>query len=169
MPLDFVKMAQSEAADATRLLTQFLTEDEFYLDSAGNYGDSGPGGVARAVTLFLARPELGFVWLGYDGDDAMSCCIVSFAISTSAGALVGKLDDVYVAAPWRGKGAGSAMIEALKAELKEMGCARLDTAVHMQNAGAARFYARLGFRRLNEERLAAVLYKVAVDSEGAAS
>jgi hypothetical protein len=39
----------------------------------------------------------------------------------------------------------------------------------MQNAGAARFYARLGFRRLNEERLAAVLNKVAVDSEGAAS
>jgi GNAT superfamily N-acetyltransferase len=157
MHLEFMKMAQSEAADATRLLTQFLSEDEFYLDSAARYGDSGPGGVARAVTLFLARPELGFVWLGYDGDDAVACCFVSFAISTSAGAVVGKLDDVFVAAPWRGKGAGSAMIAALKAELKEMGCARLDTAVHVKNGGARRFYARLGFRALNEERLAMVL------------
>ena len=157
MALDFMKMAQGEAADATRLLTQFLTEDAFYLDSAASYGDRGPAGVARAVALFLARPELGFVWLGYEGEEAVACCFVSFGISTSAGAVVGKLDDVFVVASRRGKGMGGAMIAALKAELHEMGCARLDTAVHVRNDGARRFYARLGFRPLNEERLAMVL------------
>jgi GNAT superfamily N-acetyltransferase len=81
----------------------------------------------------------------------------AYAISTSMGRVVAKLDDVFVAADYRGKGVGTRMLESLKAECrkKKIGC--IDTAVHKGNPGAAKYYARLGFKALEEERLAVVL------------
>ena len=79
------------------------------------------------------------------------------AISTSRGGLVAKLDDVTIGAGWQGRGVGGAMLEALAAHLRAEGAARIDTACHRDNAGAWRFYERLGFRPLDEERLALVL------------
>ena len=70
---------------------------------------------------------------------------------------MGKLDDVFVAAAYRRKGVGTKMLKALKAELKKKNIGRIDTAVHMRNPGAARYYNRLGFKTLGEERLAMVL------------
>jgi len=46
-----------------------------------------------------------------------------------------------------------ALCEALRAD----GIARIDTACHRDNEGAWRFYARLGFRPLDEERIALLL------------
>ena len=154
----FRKMTKADAPAATALLRAFLAEDEFYLDSGAAYGDmTGGQGVAAAVELFLTRPELGFIWLALRDGKAAGCCIICYAISTSIGGLVGKLDDVFVADGARGQGIGSAMLDALAAALKQEGVGRIDTAVHHKNSEAARFYARLGFKALNEERLAKVL------------
>ena len=109
------------------------------------------------MALFLRRPELGFVWLAYADGKPAGCCVICYAISTSIGGVVGKLDDVFVAADYRGKGVGTKMIEALKVELKKRKIGRIDTAVHKNNPGAAKYYARLGFKTLGEERLAVVL------------
>ena len=50
--------------DAARdLLAGFLGGDPHYLASAASYGDAGTEALPRALDLFLARPELGFVWL----------------------------------------------------------------------------------------------------------
>jgi GNAT superfamily N-acetyltransferase len=156
-----LKMTKRTRADAQALLQTFLREDEHYLASSAAYGDKGPKmgpkALKRAVALFLRRPELGFVWLAYADGKAAGVCIVCYAVSTSIGGVVGKLDDVFVAGDHRGKGVGTKMIEALKAELKKKKIGRIDTAVHMRNPGAARYYARLGFRPLGEERLALVL------------
>ena len=46
---------------------------------------------------------------------------------------------------------------ALETQLKKAKAKRIDTAVVTDNAGAARFYARMGYRELGEERLAKVL------------
>ncbi len=83
--------------------------------------------------------------------------MVCYAVSTSMGKVVGKLDDVFVAAAYRGKGVGTGMLKALKVELKKKKIGRIDTAVHMRNPDAARYYKRLGFKALGEERLAVVL------------
>ena len=64
---------------------------------------------------------------------------------------------MFVAADYRGKGVGTKMLRALKAELKKKNIGRIDTAVHKGNPGAARYYTRLGFKALGEERLAMVL------------
>ena len=161
MKLTFRKMTARQTKDAKALLATFLREDEHYLDSSAAYGDRGPKegarALKRAVALFLRRPELGFVWLAYADGKPAGCCVICYAVSTSMGKVVGKLDDVFVAAEYRGKGVGSKMLKALKAELNKKKIGRIDTAVHMNNPDAARYYERLGFKKLGEERLAVVL------------
>jgi len=150
-------MTAETEADAFRLINEFLREDAHYLDSSAAYGDAGPEALRRALSLFLSRPELGFVWLSYEGGEAVGVCVVCFAVSTSAGAVVAKLDDFYVAAGRTGRGIGSAHVEGLKEELRRAGVRRIDTSVHLDNPGARRFYERHGFQSLREERLACVL------------
>ena len=155
--LECAPMTAQTRAQAWRLLGAFLAGDDHYRASAGPYGDGGPQALERALELFLARPELGFVWLACRGVAALGACVVCYAISTSRGSLVAKLDDVTVDASAQGQGIGAAMIAALITHLRAEGVTRIDTACHRANAGAWRFYERLGFRTLDEERLALLI------------
>lgn len=154
-------MTLATRADARALLGAFLGDDPHYLASAATYGDGGAVALERALDLFLARPELGFVWLAQVPEGAalrtVGACVVCRAISTSRGAVVAKLDDVSIDAGWRGRGVGQAMLAALMTHLRADDIGRIDTACHRDNAGAWRFYARLGFRPLDEERIAVLL------------
>ncbi len=146
---------------AAALLGEFLRGDGHYVASSAAYGDGGADALARALDLFLAWPEQGFVWLAFaEGGEppaAVGACVVCFAISTSRGTLVAKLDDVTIAADWQNRAVGSTMLAALAARLRADGITRIDCACHRDNAGAWRFYERLGFRPLDEERIALLL------------
>ena len=157
MSLSAKVMADAELEAAFSLLRAFLASDEHYRDSANAYGDRGPEALRHALRLFLSRPELGFVWLVLDAGTVLGCCVVCYAISTSAGAIVAKLDDVCVLPGREGQGTGTALIDSLKTELRSRGVRRIDTSCHIENLRARDFYVRLGFRSLNEERLALVL------------
>jgi len=151
-------MSARTRAAAADLLAAFLTQDEHYRDSAARYGDGGRPALERALDLFLSQPHTGFVWLAATAPgDVVGACVVCYAISTSRGALVAKLDDVTIRADWQGRGAGTALLEGLAAHLRTQGVTRIDTACHRDNEGAWRFYERLGFRPLHEERLALLL------------
>jgi ribosomal protein S18 acetylase RimI-like enzyme len=155
-------MTGATRGEARRLLGRFLQGDAHYRSSATAYGDGGAPALERALDLFLARPEVGFVWLALappagSGARAVGACVVCRAISTSRGALVAKLDDVTIAEDWRGRGVGGQMLAALADHLRREGMARTDCGCHRANEGAWRFYARLGFRPLDEERLAWLL------------
>ena len=151
------RMTEATRGEAERLLRQFLSDDEHYRASASIYGDGGAQALSRALDLFLARPEIGFVWLAMLGDTAVGACVVCQAISTSRGGLVAKLDDVTVDKRSQGRGVGSAMLAALADHLRTGGFLRIDTACHRDNEGAWRFYARHGYRPLDEERIALLL------------
>jgi GNAT superfamily N-acetyltransferase len=148
-------------ADAFALLAEFLQGDDHYRASSAVYGDGGRDALARALDLFLERPDLGFVWLAYSDaggvPTAVGACVVCRAISTSRGTLVAKLDDVTIARAWQRQGVGGAMLAALGHELRRQGISRIDTACHRDNAGAWRFYARRGFLPLDEERISLLL------------
>jgi ribosomal protein S18 acetylase RimI-like enzyme len=154
-------MHTATRADALALLGAFLGGDEHYRASAGVYGDGGREALERALDLFLARPEIGFVWLAFAGEGvtraAAGVCVVCYAISTARGTIVAKLDDVHVADGWQGRGVGSAMLGTLAGHLRAAGVTRIDCGCHRDNAGAWRFYERLGFRPLAEERIALLL------------
>ena len=151
------KMAAADVADAFEMLRVFLTKDEHYLASSQAYGDRGFQGLNDALDLFLEQPELGFVWMAYDDIGVAGICVVCYAISTSMGAVVAKLDDVSVKEDRRGSGVGTALLEQLKEQLRKESATRIDVGVHLENPEARRFYEQLGFVALNEERLACVI------------
>ena len=151
------RMTATDVPDAFDMLSAFLGEDEHYLASSKAYGDRGTEALMDALDLFLTRPELGFVWLAYDDEGSAGICVVCYAISTSLGTLVGKLDDVSVKENRRGKGIGTALIQQLKQELHKHNVMRIDVAVHIDNPEARGFYEKLGFTALNEERLACLI------------
>jgi ribosomal protein S18 acetylase RimI-like enzyme len=95
--------------------------------------------------------------MAFDEDGAAAVCVVCYAISTSMGSIVAKLDDVSVKDDRRGRGIGTELIEQLKAHLRSESVTRIDVAVHMENPEARRFYEKSGFVRLNEERLSCVI------------
>src|SRR6267143_5928617 len=150
-------MTAADVTDAFEMLRVFLREDEPYLASSKAYGDRGFQGLNDALDLFLEQPELGFVWMAYDDTGAAGVCVICYAISTSMGAVVAKLDDVSVKADRRGQGVGTALLEQLKEQLRRESVTRIDVAVHVENPEARRFYEALGFVGLNEERLACVI------------
>ena len=160
-PIACARMDAAGRADALAILGAFLGGDAHYRASAGAYGDGGTHALERALDLFLARPEIGFVWLARaahaGGRAAVGACVVCYAISTARGTLVAKLDDVHVADGWQGRGVGRAMLGALFDALRAAGISRVDCGCHRDNAGAWRFYETLGFRPLDEERIALLL------------
>jgi len=154
-------MTAATMGDARDVLAAFLTDDQHYRASSPAYGDGGVKALDRALALFVARPDLGFVWLAWAREDhrhiAVGACVVCRAISTSRGGVVAKLDDVTIRDGWQGRGVGGAMLRSLALALRTEGMGRIDTACHRDNARAWRFYERLGFRPLDEERLALLL------------
>jgi len=154
-------MTAATRGDARALLGAFLADDAHYRASAAVYGDGGAAALERALDLFLAHPETGFVWLAqveeYGLPRTVGACVACRAISTSCGAVVVKLDDVTIHADWRGHGIGQRMLSALMQHLRNHGIARIDSGCHRDNAGAWRFYERLGFLPLDEERIAVLL------------
>jgi ribosomal protein S18 acetylase RimI-like enzyme len=159
--LEFVVMDAALRDAAEALLGGFLSADRHYLASAAAYGDGGAEALHRALDLFLTRPELGFVHLAVAGTaggrQVVGACVCCYAISTSRGGLVAKLDDVSIAEGWRGRGVGTAMIDALAGHLAALGVSRIDSGCHRDNREAWRFYERLGFRPLDEERIALLI------------
>jgi len=153
-------MTAATRDDAKGLLGAFLQHDVHYRASSTGYGDAGPQALTRALDLFLARPEIGFVWLAFAANKAsgsnlaIGASVVCFAISTARGSLVVKLDDVSVDQRWHGRGVGSAMLKALIEDLRTLGITRIDSSCHRANVDAWRFYERLGFKALDEERIA---------------
>ncbi len=139
---------------AFEVLSRFLRADDHYLASSAAYGDGGAPALARALELFVERPDIGIVWLATCDGIAVGACVVCYAISTSRGTLVAKLDDVVVRDGWQRCGVGASMLRALADRLRVQGVTRIDSACHRDNAGAWRFYERLGFKPLDEERIA---------------
>ena len=150
-------MTAPDVTDAFDMLSAFLNEDEHYLASSKAYGDRGIQGLNDALYLFLEHPDLGFVWMAYDEQGVAGICVICYAVSTSMGSLVAKLDDVSVKKDRRGQGIGTALLDQLKKQLKKESVNRIDVAVHVDNPQAREFYERIGFVRLNEERLACVI------------
>lgn len=150
-------MGAADVRDAFEMLTDFLSADEHYLASSQAYGDLGLKGLNDALDLFLERPELGFVWMAYDEQGVAGICVVCYAISTSMGAVVAKLDDVSVKADRRGAGIGTALLDQLKDQLRREAVTRIDVAVHLENPEAKRFYEKVGFVALHEERLSCLI------------
>jgi GNAT superfamily N-acetyltransferase len=63
------------------------------------------------------------------------------------GTAAGVLEDLVVAAPWRGRGIGEALVGAAIDLCRQKGCYKLTLSSDLRRAGAHAFYDRLGFER----------------------
>lgn len=138
-------MQPEDQAEAAALLASLIRSDHIAEHSAA-YGGAGEDAAIRlALKLFLDRPDLGFIWLAVEDSTVVGLVTVCFAVSTNLGAIVAKLPDFVVTANARGRGIGRFMVTSLVEELRSIGIGRVDLGVHETNAGARRFYDRLGF------------------------
>ena len=120
-------MASPERYDAYTLMEQFRAD-------TARLGD--------ALSLFVDRPDYGFIWLAYDDGTPAACVSVGFGISTEAGGLAAELRDHFVAPPHRRRGIGSALLATLHARLDQLDVRRIEAACGDDDALHAFFSAR---------------------------
>jgi GNAT superfamily N-acetyltransferase len=104
-------MASAERYDAFALMEKFR-----------------PDGAAlgEALSLFIDRPDFGFVWLAYLDDHPAACASASLGIDTETGGLVATVRDLYVLPERRRHGIGSALLVTLQGRLEALEVKRVE-------------------------------------------
>ena len=156
--LTFRRMTSEDRRDAYGLLRALLLGDPLARDTARAYRGSAAStdaeaALGQALSLFIERPDYGFIWMAYDGTRAIGCAAVSYAISASAGAVIANLDYLVVIEDRRGEGVGRALLQSLAEHLKFLDVARINISVHTENEAAKEFLSALGFEATHEERM----------------
>lgn len=124
-------MTGPERYDAYALLRRFRTDE---------------GRLGEALTLFVDRPDYGFLWLAYDDDLPAACVSVAQGIDTAAGGVVATLRDFFVVPERRRRGIGTALLLTLHGRLDHLAVKRLD-ALAGDDPGLAAFLGARGYLR----------------------
>ena len=104
-------MASAERYDAFGLMRRFRTDE---------------AALGEALTLFVERPDYGFIWLAYVDDHPAACVSVALGIDTETGGIVATLRDLFVVPEYRRRGLASAVLVTLEARLARLDVQRLD-------------------------------------------
>ena len=124
-------MASAERYDAFALMRQFRTDEAT---------------LGEALTLFVERPDYGFVWLAYVDDHPAACVSVALGIDTETGGIVATLRDLFVEPQYRRRGLASAVLVTLEARLAHLDVQRID-AVGGGDPAQLPFFEARGYRR----------------------
>jgi GNAT superfamily N-acetyltransferase len=122
-------MASAERYDAFALMRHFRDETT----------------LGEALTLFVDRPDYGFVWLAYVDDKASACVSVSLSIDTETGGVVAMLRDLFVLPEARRRGLGSALLVTLEGRLNHLEVKRI-VAVGGKDPSMRPFFEARGYR-----------------------
>jgi len=90
-------------------------------------------------------PERGRVLVLREGDSLIGMVNLLFTISTALGGRVALLEDMIVHPEYRGRGAGSELLQAAINLAKSSGCRRITLLTDQTNESAQLFYKRHGF------------------------
>jgi GNAT superfamily N-acetyltransferase len=99
------------------------------------------------LRLILADPAIGEILVGELDGQIVGMASLLYIVSTFLGQRVALLEDMVVDPEHRGCGTGEAILGAATRHARERGCGRLTLLTDSTNAGAIRFYERLGFAR----------------------
>ncbi len=139
--LDFRRMSGAERFEAFTLLR-----------SKG--GDEAA--LAAALTLFVDREDLGFVWLAFVNGHAAAAVTVSYGISVTSGTIAAQCDRFIVDERIRRNGIGRRTMLTLAEHLRsiDVGCLQV---IVGGNRAARAFAEAVGLHATGEERYEFVL------------
>jgi GNAT superfamily N-acetyltransferase len=126
------------------LMRDFYAESSFPLD--------GPW-AAQSFADLLADPTRGAIWLIDVDNSPVGHVVLSVRYGMEYGGLIGYIDDLFVRAEYRRRGAATAGVEALVAECRRRGCKALEVEVDPANAAAIGVYQRFGLAPGTDTRL----------------
>ena len=128
------------ADDLTRLVELlgmlFAQEEEFAPDAARQ---------RAGLEAIIASAEIGTILVLREGGEIIGMVSLLYTVSTFLGGRVALLEDMIVVPDRRGKGHGTALLQAAIRHATETGCRRITLLADGANAEAQAFYRRLGF------------------------
>jgi len=125
-----------ELVELLRLL--FTLEADFRFD---------PERQRRGLVAMLADPARRLVLAVEAGGAVIGMATGQLLVSTAEGGPACVVEDVVVAATWRGQGLGGRMLDQVAAWARDRGATRLQLVADRENEPALRFYDRRGWRR----------------------
>lgn len=134
------------------LLVSLMTE--FYSESATPLD---PKRAADAFAAVVSDDRLGHVWLIQAGSDEVGYLVVTFSYSMEFGGRNAFLDDLFIRAPFRGAGLGTAALKEVRAFCAENGVRALHLETGRDNVAAQALYRRAGFKVTDRQLLTLVV------------
>lgn len=116
---------------------------EMIQELAATSGDVSPVTAAYAEDYLRAARSL--VLLAEDADRPVGMLTYSVRPNLYHAGPSAMIEELVVRAGYRGRGVGSALIDALLAQLVEIGCTEVSVATMPDNEAAQRFYRQHGF------------------------
>jgi GNAT superfamily N-acetyltransferase len=136
-----MRARRATAADIPQLLP--LVERYWQFERiAGFEGARTAALLARLCT----QPALGSAWVAESGAELVGYLVAVSVLSLEHQGVMAEIDEFFVEARCRGRGAGAALLAALEAALALEGCVRLQLQIGDANHRGRAFYERAGFR-----------------------
>lgn len=129
-------------------MTEFYSESATPLDSAR---------AAAAFAALLTDDRLGHVWLIQAGKNEVGYVVVTFSYSMEFGGPNAFVDDLFIQAPFRGVGIGTAALQEVRAFCVARGVRALHLETGRDNVAAQALYRRAGFKVTDRQLLTLVL------------
>ncbi len=132
-----LSVATQEAQEAiVDLLTAQLVEHDIH---------TPPGLLREVVARVVSDTRHGFILLASDDGEHVGVCYAASHLSAEHGGTVGWIEELYVRPGWRGRGIGSALLDATLERARELGWRAMELEVVAGHERAAALYLRHGF------------------------
>ena len=113
-----------------------------------------PQKARQALELFITKPDLGQIWLIQDNSGVIGYMIMTYGFSFECSGREAFIDELFILAEHRGKGAGSKAIQHAENHAKKMGIKMIRLEVTKTNPEAMKLYLRSGFQDWDRTLLA---------------
>ncbi len=144
MQTNILRGSPEHFADILRLLATQLREHHVEIS------DPELGTAIRGV---IDDPRRGLILVAYLDRRCVGAAYVSFVWALEHGGSAAWLEELYVDPKLRTEGIGTALLRAVLAECKSLGCAALDLEIDADHARVRTLYERHGFESLPRRRL----------------
>lgn len=141
--ISIVPATAADCGECARLLVAQLEE----------HGIAPPADrLARVLEEVVADSARGFLLLALEEGRAIGVAYAAAILSAEHCGPVAWLEELYVAPDCRGRGIGTALVNAVVERAREAGLVAIDLEIDAGHGRAASLYQRLGFRRLDRSR-----------------